>query len=191
MMQNVIWEPLHKTRTLWKMAEGRFASVGSVKILFQEQENKNTTQKSERDVRLLGRFLKTKDEDKKVENFQPLSWMNTNSRFISFVCTKDSTEPTASLRILIVSFELHLTKKGYSELKEILSRYTNFCQQALLPGRKQHFKGRLARKKRLVQVWRCWRKQTQRFNQDIGSEGRNSKRHSSRHLTFVEIWWTQ
>ena len=104
-------------------------SVGSVKILFQEQENKNTNQKSERDVRLLGRFLKTKDEDKKVENFQPLSWMNTNSRFISFVCTKDSTEPTASLRILIASFELHLTKKGYSELKEILSRYTNF-----LPG---------------------------------------------------------
>ena len=44
------------------MAERRFASVCSA-----EPNKKNTAQKTERDVRLLGRFLKTKVEDRKVE----------------------------------------------------------------------------------------------------------------------------
>jgi len=35
------------------MAEGRFASVCSVEEFILEQENKNTAQKTERDVRLL------------------------------------------------------------------------------------------------------------------------------------------
>ena len=56
-----------KTRSLSKMAEGRFVSVSSVEEFILEQENKNTTQKTERDVRLLERFLKTKDEDRKIE----------------------------------------------------------------------------------------------------------------------------
>ena len=50
------------------MAEGRFASVCSVEEFILEHENKNTAQKTERDVRLLERFLKTKDEDRKIED---------------------------------------------------------------------------------------------------------------------------
>jgi len=48
------------------MAEGRFASVCSVEEFILEQENKNAAQKTERDVRLLERFLKTKNEDRKI-----------------------------------------------------------------------------------------------------------------------------
>ena len=63
--ENVMREPLHKTRALWKMAEGRFASVYSVEEFILEHENKNTAQKTER---LLERFLKTKDKDRKIED---------------------------------------------------------------------------------------------------------------------------
>ena len=44
--ENVMREPLHKTRALWKMAEGRFASVYSVEEFILEHENKNTAQKT-------------------------------------------------------------------------------------------------------------------------------------------------
>jgi len=68
--------------------------------------------------------------------------------------------------------------------------YKFFCQEetrgnesrrcSLLSGLKQRFKGRLASKKRLVQVLRCWRKQTQRFNENNGSESGNLKRQASK-----------
>jgi len=50
------------------MAEGRFVSACSVEEFILEHENKNTAQKTERNVRLLERFLKTKDEDRKIED---------------------------------------------------------------------------------------------------------------------------
>ena len=79
--EKVIQDPLHKTRTLWKMAEGRFASVCSV-------EKKNTAQKTERDVRLVGRRLKTKVEDGKVEAFSPVELNECISQFIISVRIK-------------------------------------------------------------------------------------------------------
>ena len=45
----------------------RFASVCSVEEFILEQENKNAAQKTEGDVRLLERILKTKVEDRKME----------------------------------------------------------------------------------------------------------------------------
>ena len=36
--ENVMREPLHKTRALWKMAEGGFASVYSVEEFILEHE---------------------------------------------------------------------------------------------------------------------------------------------------------
>ena len=50
------------------MAEGRFASVCSVEEFIVLQENKNTVQKTEDDVRMLERFLKPKDEYRKIED---------------------------------------------------------------------------------------------------------------------------
>ena len=53
----------------------RFASVCSVEEFILEHENKNTAQKTERDVRLLERFLKTKDEE-----VISISHLNTHQR---------------------------------------------------------------------------------------------------------------
>ena len=64
---NVIRQPLHKNRALYKMAEGRFAFVCSVQEFILEQENRNAAQKTERDARLLERILKTKVVDRKME----------------------------------------------------------------------------------------------------------------------------
>ena len=49
------------------MAEGRFAFVCSVEEFILEQENRNSAQKTEQDVRFLKRLLKTKVEDSKME----------------------------------------------------------------------------------------------------------------------------
>ena len=97
------------------MAEGRFASVCSVEEFILEQENKNTAQKTERDVRLLERFLKTKNEDRKIEDIPAVELNEYISQFIISVRTKDGNEyePT-SLRSLVASFERHLKKKSYS-----------------------------------------------------------------------------
>jgi len=91
------------------MAEGRFASVCSVIL---EQENKNTAQETERDVRLRERFLKTKDEVKKIEDISAVELNEYIGQFIISVRTKDGTE--YELRSLIASLERHLKKKGYS-----------------------------------------------------------------------------
>ena len=97
------------------MGEGRFSSVYSVEEFILEHKNKNTTQKTERDVRLLERFLKTKDEDRKIEDIPAAELNEFISEFIISVRTKDGNEyePT-SLRSLMASFERHLKKKGYS-----------------------------------------------------------------------------
>ena len=74
------------------MAEGRFASVCSVEEFILEQENKNTVKKTERDVRLLERFLKTKNEDRKIEDIPVVELNEYISQFIISVRTKDGNE---------------------------------------------------------------------------------------------------
>ena len=97
------------------MAEGRFTSVCSVENFILEHENKNTAQKTERDVRLLERSLKMKDEDRKIEDISAAELNGHISEFIISVRTKDGDEykPT-SLRSLMASFERQLEQKGYS-----------------------------------------------------------------------------
>ena len=84
-----------------------------LKIL--EYENKNTTKKTERDVRLLEIFLKTKDEDRKMEDIPAVELNEYISQFIISVRTKDGNEyePTL-LRNAVASFERHLKKRSYS-----------------------------------------------------------------------------
>ena len=64
---------------------------------------------------MLERFLKTKDEDRKIEDIPAAELNEFISEFIISVRTKDGNEyePT-SLRSLMASFERHLKKKGYS-----------------------------------------------------------------------------
>ena len=81
------------------MAEGRFVSVCSVEEFILEHENKNTAQKTERDVRLLERFLKTKDEDRKIEDIPAaeLNMMNPLANLLSPFALKMATS-TGRLR---------------------------------------------------------------------------------------------
>ena len=102
----VILEPLHKNSRALKNGRGRFASVCSVEEFILEHENKNTAQNIEQDVRLLERFLKTKDEDRKIEDIPAVELNERINEFIISVGTKDGNEfePT-SLRSLMASFE--------------------------------------------------------------------------------------
>ena len=95
------------------MSEGRFASVCSVEeFILRARTNKNTAQKTEQNVRLIGRFLKTKNEDRKVEDIPAVELNEYICQFIISVRTHDSTEyEPNSLRGLIASFERHLKKK--------------------------------------------------------------------------------
>ena len=76
--------------------------------LFYEQEKKNTY------VRLLGRFLKTKVEDRTLGEAISAFGLNECIRqFIISVRTKDGTEyEQTSLRSLTASFEQHLRKRA-------------------------------------------------------------------------------
>ena len=70
------------------MAEGRFASVCSFEEFILEQKNKNTTQKTE-GVRLLERFLKTNEKDRKTEDIPAVNLNEYISQIIISVRTKD------------------------------------------------------------------------------------------------------
>jgi len=54
---------------IFKMSE-RFENVGSVDNFIAEQENKATLQKTQRNIKLLQTFLGTRNELRKVEEFQ-------------------------------------------------------------------------------------------------------------------------
>ena len=89
------------------MAEGRFTSVCSVQEFIFKSKKKNIY------VRLLGRFLKTKVEDKKVEAISAVELSEYISQFIISVRTKDGTEyEQTSLRSLTTCFEQHLRKRA-------------------------------------------------------------------------------
>ena len=57
-----------KICTLWKCTREGLLLFAWLKNLFLEHENKNAAQKTELDVRLLKRFLKMKNKDRKIED---------------------------------------------------------------------------------------------------------------------------
>ncbi|CAB3981149.1 Hypothetical predicted protein [Paramuricea clavata] len=93
----------------------RFADAGSVDNFISEQENKATSQKTERDIKLLHLFLQTKNEERKMEDIPTAELNEYVSEFIISVSrTKDGKEyDPSSLRSLLASFERHLKKKNY------------------------------------------------------------------------------
>ena len=74
------------------MAEGRFASVCSVEEFILRTKKEKYRSKTEREVRLLGRLLKTKVEDRKVKAISAIELNEYISQFIISVRTKDGTE---------------------------------------------------------------------------------------------------
>ena len=80
------------------MTEERFASVCSVEKFILDQGNKNTTQKNEQDVRLFERFLKMKDEDRKIDVIPAVELNEYICQLIISVRTKDSNRDLKNRR---------------------------------------------------------------------------------------------
>ena len=87
------------------LTNGRFASVCSVDEFILEQENKSTAHKTERNVlKIVQRFLNTKDENMKIEDISAVELNKYISQFIISVRTKNGTEyESNSLRSLIAT----------------------------------------------------------------------------------------
>ena len=80
----------------------------------EEQANKNTLSKTNRDVSLLKEFLRAKEIDKELENIEAKVLDEILCTFIVEVKKKDGGEyePT-TLRSFISSFDRYLRRKGY------------------------------------------------------------------------------
>ena len=91
------------------MAEGESlrspALQKSVNQFIEEQKNKQTLSETRRDVGLLSEFLKSKQENRKIEEIQPQELNEFLSEFIV----------TVSLRGFIASFNRHLKNVKYSK----------------------------------------------------------------------------
>ena len=120
--EDVIREPLHKTRTLWKMAEGLLL-FAQLKNLFSELKKKNTAQKTERHVRLLGRLLKTKVADRNVKAISAVELNEYISQFIISVRTKRWHRVRANF-----------ASKFNRQLRTTLEEKGLFCQHNQLLG---------------------------------------------------------
>ena len=85
----------------------RFALLeGTIDDFIDEQENKNTRVKTDRDVSLLKTFLQRKEELRNVEEIHPAQLNELLSEFALTVRTKDGNDyEPPSLRGMIASFE--------------------------------------------------------------------------------------
>ena len=86
----------------------------SWRIHFRTRKQKYRSKNWKR-CKIAWKILKTKDEDRKIEDIPAAELNEFISEFIISVRTKDGNEydPT-SLRSLMASFQRHLKKKGYS-----------------------------------------------------------------------------
>jgi len=96
-------------RKSYIMAEGeslRFPALQkSVNQFIEEQRNKETLSKTRRDVGLLSEFLKSKQENRKIEEIQPQELNDFLSEFIVTVKRADGGDyEPSSLRGFIANF---------------------------------------------------------------------------------------
>ena len=123
----------------------RFALFeGTIDDFIDEQENKNTQAKTNRDKSLLELFLRSKKEHREVENIPPVELNELLSEFILTVRTKEGKEyePT-SLRGMIASFERFLKRKNYqaSIIKDLAFEKTRKTLQSKQKQLKKKGKG--------------------------------------------------
>jgi len=85
----------------------------------EEQSNKNTLNKTNRDVSLLKELLRAKEHDKEIENLEGKELDEVLCAFIVEVKKKDRGEyELTSLRSFILSFDCYLRKKGYPQTSQ-------------------------------------------------------------------------
>ena len=102
------------------MAEGeslRFPALQkSVNQFIEEQKYKQMLSKTRRDVGFLSEFLKSKQENRKIEEIQPQELNDFLSAFIVNVKRKDGGDyEPSNLRGFIASFNRHLKNVKYSK----------------------------------------------------------------------------
>ena len=102
------------------MAEGesvRFPALQkSVNQFIEEQKYRQTLSKARRDVGFLSEFLKSKQENRKIEEIQPQELSDFLSAFIVNVKRKDGGDyEPSNLRGFIASFNRHLKNVKYSK----------------------------------------------------------------------------
>lgn len=92
------------------MAEAQFVSDScSVEQFILGQENNSTLQKTQRDVNLLESFLRTKYEERKIENIPAVELNEYICQFIISVRTKDAWQRIRA------NFEIHKSVKPINE----------------------------------------------------------------------------
>jgi len=98
------------------MTEKRFvAHDTSVEDYAESLENKNTKEKTKRDVKLLEEFLRNEENDEReVHTIEPAELKKYLAEFIRSVRHKDGEDyEPSSLRCLLSSIERHLKKINY------------------------------------------------------------------------------
>ena len=98
------------------MSEKRFvAHDTSVEDYVESLENKNTKEKTKRDVKLLEEFLRNeKNDEREVHTIEPAELNKYLAKFIHSVRLKDGGDyDPSSLRCLVSSIERHLKRNNY------------------------------------------------------------------------------
>ena len=96
------------------MNSNRFQCVG-VDVFIAGEENRNTVQKTKRDLKIFVEFLQSKNERKVIEDIiPPIALNNYLAEFVIAVKRQDGNEcePT-SIRGMVSSIERHLKLKNY------------------------------------------------------------------------------
>ena len=103
---------------LKNMNEKRFVDHDtSVEDYVESLENRNTKEKTKRDVKLLETFLRNeKNDEREVQDIEPAELNKHLAEFIRSVRRKDGEDyEPSSLRCLVSSIERHLKKNNYTK----------------------------------------------------------------------------
>ena len=128
--ENVIREPLHKIPHALTNGRGKVCFCLLSSRIYLEQGNKSA-QKTEQDVRSLERFLKTKDEDRKIEFFSAVNLNEYIRQFIISVRTKDGTEYDYGKK---VKFQLLISDFAKVRVQKDDCFPKHLCTEELLPN---------------------------------------------------------
>ena len=103
---------------LKNMNEKRFVDHDtSVEDYVESLENRNTKEKTKRDVKLLETFLRNeKNDEREVQDIEPAELNKHLAEFIRSLRRKDGEDCEPSiLRCLVSSIEWHLKKNNYTK----------------------------------------------------------------------------
>ena len=128
------------------MSEKRFvAHDTSVEDYVESLENKNTKEKTKRDVKLLEEFLRNeKNDEREVQDIEPAELNKHLAEFIRSVRRKDGEDyEPSSLRCLVSSIERHLKKKNYYTKSIINDKEFELFRKCLQAKQKEAEESRL------------------------------------------------